>query len=138
MKNNIFTDINTAVSVFADARRARKKGMEVTVKRLMEIPAIKPDPAFLNTPEGCMLANRDREVFDIVFHVFHQLPTEEAHRLEFSPKDGEFADRARTWKAALKPVMIDRQFYLAIRLILGQYISIKRRRQIAKEAIDCP
>lgn len=135
MKNNIFTDISTAVGIFTDARKARKQGREVTVKRIMEIPVIKLGPAFLNTPEGCMLANHDRKVFDIAFNAFHQLPAEEAHQFEFLPKGGEFVERAGIWKTTLKPVMTDRQFHFAIGLILDQYINLKRRR-ISKAVVD--
>lgn len=126
MKSNIFIDINTAVDVFKSARRARKEGKEVKIVQMQEIPCVKPSPAFLNTVEGCTLVNHDKEIFNIAFDAFHRLSYEEGHRLEFAPKNREFIRRVNLWKSILKPVMTEKQYRIAMGLLLHRYIYIKK------------
>lgn len=126
MKNNLVTDVKTAVNLFRDMRKERKNGCDIEVRKVAEMPIINCGPTFLNTVEGCRLMNGEYSVYQNVKQVFDRLSYEEKHKLEFAPKDGEFIARARFWRSVLKPVMDSKQYRTSMYLILDWYIQNKR------------
>lgn len=123
------SDIKTAAQVFGDIRRGRKEGREIEVRRFRKVPFIVPGPAFLNTIEGCTLSNCGSDIFKRSQLAFAALSEEEKNRFLFVPKDGEFVERARFWKALLRPAMPPAQYRIAMTAILRWYIHIKRSRK---------
>ena len=69
----LVVDTKTAVRTFIDMRRARAEGKVARPKMIMRMPLIEAGPAFYDTPEGCMFANRDKELYDAVRGVFKGL-----------------------------------------------------------------
>lgn len=125
MKNNIITDAKTALNIFRDMRKAGKEGREIAVKQKMQAPVIMCG-GFYNTVEGCTLSRLDKGIRDKALKAFNGLPSEEKHRLQFAPEDGEFAERAHFWEELLGEIMPERQRHIAMAAVLHWYICIKR------------
>ena len=121
----LLKDIGVAARVFTDMRKARAEGREVRPKMVMRMPIIKTGPSFYDTVEGCMFANRDKELRDAVWTVFRGLPYEDKEMLSFSPENGRFLVRAGLWNLELEPALTPRLYHKAMGAILHQYIRIK-------------
>lgn len=128
MKNNLISDIKTAVGVFRDIRQGRKNDNVPTARKSVDTTYINTGSCFYNTVEGCMLVGCTGNMDDIAREAFDKLTCEERLRLSLVPKDGEFMERARLWKGLLKPLMTPVQYGTAITAILHLYIRIKQRR----------
>lgn len=72
------------------------------------------------------LSRCEREIVNAAQRAFSRLPDSEKHKLAFSPKAGEFAERAAFWKELLRPDMPEQQYRKAILTLIRQYIRIKR------------
>lgn len=126
MKNNLVTDIKTAVNLFRDMRKERKNGCNIEVKKVVDVPIINCGPTFLNTVEGCRLINGEYQIFESAKQAYDKLSQDEKYKLAHAPKDGEFIERARFWKSVSKPVMDSKQYRTSMYLILSWYIHIKQ------------
>ncbi len=129
MKSNFLTDIRTAVNVFGEIRKGRKEGHEIEVRRTVEVPCIQLGVGFLDTIEGCVLANCDDAIYRIASKTYRELPYEKKYQLAFQVEDGEYINRACLWKEVLKSVMTPKQCRVAMIAILHWYIHIKQMRQ---------
>ena len=47
-------------------------------------------------------------------------------KLTFSPNDGEFVERARLWREALRPALAPKQYSDTILVILDWLVQVKR------------
>lgn len=121
----ILKELKTAVRLFMDMRKARKCGDTIRIEEKVQIPVIQSG-GFYSTVEGCAISNCEKEIADAAQRAFSRLPDSEKHRLAFSPKAGEFAERAAFWKDLLKPDMSEQQYRKAILALIRQYIRIKR------------
>jgi len=119
---SILTDLKSAAAMFMDMRNARKREMDVTVKK---IPFIRSG-GFYNTVEGCTLSGMDNEIVCRAEAAFNKLSEEEKNRLYFSVKNGEFIERALFWKKLLSSAMTPEQCHTAMKKILHWYIHIKQ------------
>lgn len=127
MKNNIITDAKTALAIFWDMRKARRKGTGIKVCRSAQVvPLIDSSPSLIHTVEGHVLINRRDDIYGIAREAFNALPPEERRKVLNVPKDGEIVGRAHFWKNLLQPVMTPRQCHIAMDAILHWYIHIKR------------
>lgn len=127
MIKNAIHDIKTTLGVFKDLRKARKEGGEIVVVQKRQIPII-VSGGFYNTVEGCALSWLDSKIVDLACEAFNGLPDDEKHRMQFSPKDGDFIERAILWKDIFKPVMTQNQRHIAMNCIIEWYIHIKKMR----------
>lgn len=125
MIKNVIHDAKAAVSLFGDMQKARKKGEEIVVERKIQVPFV-VSGGFYNTVEGCTLSKLDKEIVSKAEDAFDGIPNEEKHKLQFSPKDGEFIQRAGLWRDILKPVMTEKQCHIAMKCIIEWYIHIKQ------------
>lgn len=123
----IMNDLKAAAGLFVDMRKARKCGGAVRLEKKIQVPVFQSG-GFYNTVEGCTLSHLSKEVRDLAEGVFNKLSDEEKHRMQFPPKDGEFADRVRFWRGILKPAMNGKQCHIAMCRIIHWYIHIKRMR----------
>lgn len=121
----ILNDLKAAAGLFVDMRKARKRGGEIRIEKKVQIPVIQSG-GFYSTVEGCALSHCEKEVVNAAQRAFSRLPDSEKHRLTFSPKAGEFAERAAFWKDMLKSDMTEQQYRKAILTLIRQYIRIKR------------
>lgn len=128
MRKDLINDARVAVMVSADMRKARAEGEVVRPRMVMQVPFIKSGPAFYDTPEGCMFANRDKVLRDAVWTVFRGLPYEDKRMLSFSPENGRYLVRASMWSLELEPALPPRLYHKAMREILHQYVRIKLSR----------
>ncbi len=115
---NMVNDVRAAVRFFVDRRKARKEPVG-SVKRS------KPSVSFYDTMEGCVIWNLTPDIRQAAASAFRALPYEAKHRMAFSPKNGEFCDRAKFWSATLRPVMPQDQYSAAMIAILRGYRDIK-------------
>lgn len=125
---SLLKDARTAARTFIDMRHARAEGKVVRPKMVMRMPLIKAGPAFYDTPEGCMFANRDKELHDAVWGVFKGLSYEDKRVLCFSPENGRFLARLQLWERELEPALPPRQYHKAMGAILHQYVTVKLAR----------
>lgn len=125
IKENIITDIKTAISVFAQIRKQRKNKSGGKAGRVKEFPFL-VSGGFYNTVEGCTLSWCGKDVRDQAEKVFDGLPDEIRHSLQWTPKKGEFITRAKLWKSILKPSMPPQQYHMAMGRILHWYVHIKQ------------
>lgn len=122
MRNiGMIKDIKSAVNMFRDMRKARRTERE---NKMVEIPVFRGG-SFLDTVEGCTLANCENEIFEIAARTFSELHYDEKEKLIPLPRDGEFIDRANLWKELLSPVMTEKQLRKAMIRIIHWYIHIK-------------
>lgn len=129
MRNNILSDIKTAARLFKQVRQAGKEGVEIRVRKQAPLTVIDKSPSLIHTVEGCTLLNCGQTIYDAASRAFMELSREKRHQLYFSPKDGEFIERANLWREILKPVMTPGQYGIAVRAILHWYIHIKAIRR---------
>lgn len=122
------SDAKTAIDLYKEIRRARKKGKRIEVRCCTQMPFINPGPSFYGTMEGCMFANGPKCIFESAYAAFNALTFEEKHSLGLAPKDGEFVARANFWRKILKPVMPPSEHRTAMSLLLHKYVCIKRMR----------
>lgn len=121
-----FSDVKTAADVFTDIRRAGKEGTVVEIRKSRALPVFTAGPGILDTVEGCTLWNCNKDVFDEIQDTFNILSVEEKRRLAFSPKNGEFIERASFWRALIASVLSPEQTRKAMLSILQWYIHIKQ------------
>lgn len=126
MKNNLVTDVKTAVNLFRDMRKERKNGCNIEVKKVVDVPVINCGPTFFNTVEGCRLINGEYQIFESAKQAYDKLSQDEKYKLAHAPKDGEFIARAHFWKSVLRTTMDSKQYRTAIYLILSWYVHIKQ------------
>lgn len=121
---NIVTDIKTAVKMFTEIRKARKEGVAVEVRQCRQLPFVRCG-GFYNTVEGLTLSNLDKKIVNRSQEAFNELTEDMKNLLYFSPKDGEFKDRANFWRYLLEPVLTAEELRTAMICILRWYIHIK-------------
>ncbi len=121
---HIVTDIKAAVKIFSEIRKARKEGAEVKVRQCRQLPFVRCG-GFYNTVEGLTLSYLDKKIVDSSQEAFNGLPEDVKDLLYFSPKDGEFADRANFWRYLLELVLTAEELRTAMICILRWYIHIK-------------
>ena len=124
---NLVKDIKTAANLFLNMRKARKDGAEVVLEEKKILPVIRTG-GFYGTVEGCALDRLEREVVIKAQEAFDALSDEVKHQLQFAPKSGEYKVRANLWRAALRPVMTDKQYHIAMNCIIAWYVHIKQMR----------
>ena len=115
---SMVNDVRAAVRFFVDRRKARKKSIG-------PIKHNEPGFSFYDTVEGCVIWNLTPDIRKAAASAFRALPYEAKHRMAFSPKDGEFCERAQIWSAILRPVMSRNQYSAAMIAILRWYRNIK-------------
>jgi len=121
---HIVTDIKAAVKIFSEIRKARKEGAEVKVRQCRQLPFVRCG-GFYNTVEGLTLSYLDKKIVDSSQEAFNGLTEDVKDLLYFSPKDGEFADRANFWRYLLELVLTAEEMRTAMICILRWYIHIK-------------
>lgn len=121
----IWNDLKVAGGLFIDMRKARKDGSEIRLEKRVQLPLIQSG-GFYNTVEGCTLDHLDRKITDKAEEAFNRLPDEEKYKMQFSPQNGEFAERARFWRNTLSPFMTEKQCHIAMYQIIHWYIHIKQ------------
>lgn len=116
----LLNDIKAASAFFKDLRR-HKPDDDIGV-----YPCMVMGYTFLNTVEGCVLFNCGKEMFDKVSDFFETLPHDTRKSLCFSPENGEYIDRAIFWRQALKLVLSEKEYQIAVGKILHWYIHCKK------------
>ncbi len=112
---NMVNGVRAAVRFFVNRRKARKKPTGHS----------EPGVSFYDTVEGCVLWNLPPDICKVAAGAFRALPYAVKHRMAFTPKNGEFCDRARFWSAILRPAMSQDQYSAAMIAILRWYRNIK-------------
>lgn len=135
----ILNDLKAAAGLFVDMRKARKRGGAIRVEEKVQIPVIQSG-GFYSTVEGCALSHCEKEIVNAAQKAFSRLSDSEKHRLTFSPKAGEFAERVAFWKELLKNDMPEQQYRKTILIIIRQYVRIKRDLKVIRplKSIEYP
>jgi len=120
---DIFNDIKTAVRLTGEIRKARRDGYRLEVKKTLSVPVVRFG-YWGFTMESSILHG---ELGKAVRTVFKTLPEGQQHALTFTPEKGEWAARARFWKALLKPVLSSNQYHEAMSKIIGWYVHCVRQ-----------
>jgi len=95
-------------------------------KEVKQIPVYILKPAYYNTVEGCYLSNCGQKVNAAGRSAFKSMPYEQQRAMEFSPKDGEYVERAKLWLEALRQTTAARkEQHAAMVGILSGYRQIK-------------
>lgn len=97
---NVISLIKSAVRGRTARRAGAQKGHAVE-----RIPVYGARPSFLDTVEGCTLANAPRPVELAVLSVFNNFTRDVQHALTFAPGAGEHAERMQFWRDALSPAL---------------------------------
>lgn len=121
---DLIKDIKSAVNIFRDMRKARRITRENEAKGSVMLPELR-GRSFYNTVEGAVLSHCEKGIFKAAYKAFSQLDDEKKHQLCFSPREGEFIDRANSWKESLSPAMTEKQLRKAMIRIIHWYIHIK-------------
>lgn len=113
-------DIKTATAFFRDLRR-QKPDDDIRV-----YPCIVTEYCFVDTVEGTVLFNCDRDIYKKIQEFFKALPHETKKSLVLSFGDGHYINRANFWRQALKQVLTEKEYRIAVRRILYWYIHCKQ------------
>lgn len=122
---NFFTDIAAASQVFGEIRKARKSGassVNIKLRRTYTIPMLTCSCNHGETVEGCVLSWYP-SLYEGFMSVFDNLPERIQRKLVFSPKHGEYVDRARFWKERLCSALPPKQYHDAMVLIIRHYVK---------------
>lgn len=103
--------------MFMEIRKVRKEGAAVEVRQCQQLSFIKCG-GFYNTVEGLTLADLNKKIADSFQKAFNGLAEDVKDLLYYSPKDGEFADRANFWRYLLEPVLTAEELRIAMICIL--------------------
>lgn len=123
---NILRDITTAVKLTGEIRKARKVGASgFQVSPVYSLPVCKIS-YWTQTMEATIMRGGDTE--KAVRDVFYALPEEIQHNFTFSPKKGEWAERARFWQLELKPTLPPEMYHKVMLLFIGWYIHCLREK----------
>lgn len=107
---------------------------ETQVRELYHIPVVHIG-CWTFTMEACLL---EGELGKAVRSVFAAFPEAIQRALTFSPKSGEWTDRAKLWQTVLKLALPPRQYYAAMQKFLAHYARVVRKRQGALCQYDLP
>lgn len=131
---NILRDIQTAVKLTGEIRKARKAGASaVQIKPVYKVPYVDLKPAWYNTIEGCQAHKLGRETDRALEKVFKGIPYEAQRRLEFTPDEpGGWAERARFWQQELRPVLPPKSYHAVMVLFVHWYACCLRMREEAQ------
>lgn len=123
LKPTLISDFVVGVEAIKTARKLRKRGAnKVAITTAKSIPIV--DFGYWGwTPEWCLKYPGTRDTVRAVFHSFSE---DVQHKLTFSPTDGEFVERARLWREALRPVLSPKQYSDTILVILDWLVQVKR------------
>lgn len=113
-------DIKTATAFFRDLRR-QKPNDDIRV-----YPCIVTEYCFMDTIEGSVLFNCDKDIYVKVSDFFKTLPLAARQSLSLSFENGGYIDRANFWRQALKQVLTEKEYQIAVRRILHWYIHCKQ------------
>jgi len=121
MIKEFLSDAAKAVQYFKQIRHGRKN--------IIKIPVYRFKPAYYNTVEGCYLSNCSRKVEKAGLAAFKSMPYEQQRAMEFSPKTGEFIERAKLWREVLQQTTAgSKEQHAAMVGILSWYRHIKHMR----------
>ncbi len=113
-------DFKTALAFFMDLRRIKP------VDNIKTCTSIEMGYSLLDTVEGTVLYNCGKNIYTKANGFFKTLPYETKRFLAFSPNDGEYIDRAKFWKQALKPILSEKEYRIAVRRLLHWFIHCKQ------------
>jgi len=126
---NILRDIQTAVRLTGEVRKARKAGASgVQLRPVYSVPVLKFS-YWGGTMEGCLFCGRKWQAIRDVFDTFTE---ETQHALTFSPKDGEWVDRVRFWQRELRPALEPELYHEAILTLVQWCIRCGKMRREEK------
>ena len=120
---DLIKDIKSAVSIFRDMRKARRTARENEANGIMMLPKLQGASLF-NTVEGTVLSYCGKDITEAACKAFKELNHEKRNQLCFSPRNGEFIDRADFWRELLSSVMTEKQLRKAMIRIIHWYIHI--------------
>ena len=92
----------TALRKEHEAQKMRKAGEPAEVNITLRLPVINMSCGLLNTIEGGVLYNHSRDVYNAVKTAFKSCSYEFRHLMMFSPKPGEWVERAKQWRLLME------------------------------------
>lgn len=130
---NIFRDIQTAVKLTGEIRKARKAGASaVQIRPMYAVPCVTFWPAYANTVEFGLTWKLDRDTDRAVREVFNGLPYEVQRQLEFTTEGpGAWVKRARFWQRELRSVFPPKTYHAVMALFANWYAHCLRMRNEA-------
>lgn len=128
---NILRDIQTAVKLIGEIRKAEKKGASaVQIKPVYTVPCVTFKPTWCNTIENSLTWKLGRDTNRAVMEVFKGFPYEVQRRLGFTPKgQGAWVERARFWQQELRPILPPRTYHAVMALFVNWYAHCLRMRK---------
>lgn len=113
-------DFKAASAFFRDLRRQKSDD------NIRACPCIVTEYCFVDTVEGTVLFNCGRDIYKKSQELFKTLPYETKKSLVLSFGDGHYIGRANFWRQALKQVLTEKEYQIAVRRILHWYIHCKQ------------
>lgn len=125
---NIFRDIQTAVKLTGEIRKARKAGAgAVQIRPVYKIPLVSLGHAWPNTVEGCLTWKLGREIDRTMTAIYGDFPPETQRWLELTPDNpGGWVDRAQFWQRELEPVLPAKTYHAVMVLFVNRYAHCLR------------
>lgn len=112
-------DLKTAAAFFRDLRQQKPNN------NIEAYPCIVTQYSFMDTVEGTVLFNCGSGIYAKSQDFFKTLPHEIKKSLVLSFGDGHYIDRANFWRQALKQVLTEKEYQIAMRRIMHWYIHCK-------------
>ena len=119
------SDLKMAASVFQEIRAARKNGCTVAIKYPIKYAGV-ANIGPLGSMEGIILSNFHGTIGRATETAWAEMSHEERYRFAFTPKPGEYLERAKLLKARLAPHLTQTELYTAMNAILHKYRQCKK------------
>lgn len=116
----ILSDYCNAVKVVRRAHKHGLSGKDIRIEATAPVPVIRCS-CWLNSVEAGIFFDAPAEIYRTVKQAFAALDKTTQHALTFSPKPGEYAQRAKFWKGQLKPALTPVQYMTAMQALFDWF-----------------
>lgn len=100
---------------------ARHKKPTAPTAQMQALPVYQLRACFLNTIEGCLLANGAADIYKAARVAFDNLPEDVREALQLSTNRGEWVERARLWQDTLYSALPPQRAAIAMQNLLQWY-----------------
>ena len=116
----VLTDYCNAVKEVRQAHKRGLYGKDIRIEAAAPVPVVRCS-YWLNSVEAGIFFDAQAEIYRTVKQVFCALDESTQHALTFSPRPGEYAQRAKFWKEQLKSALTPVQYMTAMQALFDWF-----------------
>ena len=105
-----------------EVKKARKRGENISLGHVRQIPVITMSTGLLNTIEGCTWWNHlSRDTYQKIKEEYREVPETIRNQMMFTPKHGERVGRAKWWRVFLQSFLSEKEVARAMVALIKWY-----------------